>query len=302
MTLDQAVLDTWEALGEPSDLDPTDSNDNTVPGSPGYLKLSRWIDEGLKALSTYKWPSGQRIRFRVLEKSCSFKTYYHAGNVPNGQSFPWSQLMVSGIGWTDARKNDIIRINNETRRIVSIYTQTNTFWVLDAPLSIDPTGDLLEIFRQKYNITLNTEPQTGDIGTTDDIAEILDVYRTSDQSSMLQSLRGVRNFNITLGTPGGYNKFGRAIEFDVVPMISEYYTIFYYAYPDIPNPTEQLTLPLPFHRAVVLYAIWIGSIRSMENTTAYARKKDYDDLMSHLRTEYDLESETQTSYAQIRTT
>lgn len=300
MTLNEAVLDTWEALGEPSDLDPTDAVGLPVPANVGYVKISRWLDEGLKALSTYKWPSGQRMRFRILERSCSFKTYYKAGLVPNGQSTPWSQLMVSGIGWTDTRKDDVIRVNGEIRRIINVYTNVQNFWVLDSPLLLDPTGDLVEVFRGKYNFVSLPEPVVGDIGTLDSIAEILDVFKTSNTSALLQSLRGERNFNTTFGSPGGYVKFARGIEFDVIPMNSEYYTVFYLGYPGIPNPTEQLPLPIPFHRAVVMYAIWIGAIRTMENSTAYARKRDYDELMSHLRTEYDLESETMTSYAQIR--
>ena len=69
MVLEEMVLELFDNLGRPTDLSPLDRlDDNTTinPTLPGYNQLRRWLNQGYKAITTWRTPGGKFFRMRDL--------------------------------------------------------------------------------------------------------------------------------------------------------------------------------------------------------------------------------------------
>lgn len=65
MTLNEMILELFDNLGRPTDVCPLDTlSDNTTinPALPGYIQLRNWINQGYKAITTWRTPNGRFYR------------------------------------------------------------------------------------------------------------------------------------------------------------------------------------------------------------------------------------------------
>lgn len=65
MNLDTMIIEVWDGIGRPTDLSPLDRLDDltTINNTLyGYITLQRWINQGYKAITTWRTPGGKFYR------------------------------------------------------------------------------------------------------------------------------------------------------------------------------------------------------------------------------------------------
>lgn len=69
MTLDEMILEVFDNLGRPTDVSPLDElDDNSTinPSLQGYRQLRNWVNQGYKAITTWRTPNGRFYRQRDM--------------------------------------------------------------------------------------------------------------------------------------------------------------------------------------------------------------------------------------------
>jgi len=69
MTLDEMIIEVFDNMGRPTDVSPLDRLDDNETLNPdlwGYKQLQAWINQGYKAITTWRTPNGRFYRQRDM--------------------------------------------------------------------------------------------------------------------------------------------------------------------------------------------------------------------------------------------
>jgi hypothetical protein len=72
----------------------------------------------------------------------------------------------------------------------------------------------------------------------------------------------------------------------------KWYRLEYYRTPtDMEDDDDEPDIPEAYHMAIVMWGIWWGYNRKMESSRAYSMKRNFEDAMRSLKTQFDVMNE-----------
>jgi len=306
MTVLQMVQNVYEALGEPSDIQYLDDADNVLTTSVGWRRMIDAINTACLEISVWKFPDGRTIRFRYLEDSAQLVTKYESATIVSAvTNMPFITTTLTDVS-VNAYQNCAIQLGSSTYRVrysrVNPIVPTQVDLMLNANVTVlaNATFNLSkrEYYFQAQTIDPFTIVPTNIAYTAINGAplEITNVYDMSSNSelSLLKKYDPLIASQVNFQTPTMFYKLAGGLRFDTYPTSTLNYTIRYMrgprilSYDDINAEPE---LPVQFHGAINLHALWWGYRRMQENDSAYSTKQDLTDMLRRLRTEYDLQGE-----------
>lgn len=315
MTILEMVQDVFEALGEPSDLEYRDV-DTLQPNtaSEGWKRFMRVFNNAQTAIATWKFPEGRQLRFRSLEDVANFKTQHLEATLNPltpyiDDTFLLSEITLdnnikSYVGWLlevpgattpmyrgritsatpDGASGFFITLSPAPQHsliapMTGVYLYSREYFFKDVAGSIPPFIGPVVPYDGNNGMPL-------EVLDVEDVSHETEVTFTSRHETFIQSVPA-------LGVPTQYYKLANGLRFDVWPEDEINYSVRYFR---APRPfgvdTNQVCeLPVNFHQCVALHALWWGYRRMQENNSAYSTKRDLDDMLRRLRTEFDLEGE-----------
>jgi len=306
MTLQRIVRDVYEALGEPSDLEYKDDFDVIDTASDGWHKLVDYVNNACLGIATWKFPDRRTIRFRFLEDIANLSTVFETATVAiNATSMPVIETTLTNLA-VDAYAGCAIKVGSTVYRVrysrPDPIVPTHVDLMLDGVITAS-AGAIITLSKRDYrfiNQTIDpfTTTPVGIAYTASNGAplEITNVYdlSTNSELDLLKKYDPLVAIQAVFQTPSQYYKLAQGIRFDAYPDKISNYAVRYMRGPkvlDYVTVDAEPELPVQFHEAIILHALWWGYRRMQENNSAYSTKQDLTDMLSRVRTEYDLQGE-----------
>lgn len=312
MTLGEMVQEVFETLGEPSDLeyrDPVTLDPDIT--SLGWKRIVQALNAAQNAISTWKFPEGRQLRFRSLEDVATFKTSSSVVTTLMSSGDPSILILPipsGGPGYTSyvglRAQFQLSDGTTFTTRITSASPSPHGYYAMmwPAPQNVVGAGTSVTLSTREYrfvNVNGLLPPFEAGIIPYDYLngepLEILNVEDISNQQSLEYNSRHEHLIDVELiqGIPGAYYKLATGVRFNIWPNDNITYAVRHMRTPKpfVDDVNAVSELPVNFHPCIVLHASWWGYRRMQENNSAYSVKRDLDDMLRRLRTEFDLEGE-----------
>jgi hypothetical protein len=291
MTVEDLVVETFEVLGEPSDLEIYTGGVVDI-AQPGTIKILKWINRAYKRIINWKFPNGSQVRFNVQSGEAYFSTKVLTGTASAGTS---TTITLDGlIAEADRYNGWLVEITGGTgagqkRLIVDFYS--SLLATVSHAWDVTPNAtSVYALYKRRYWFREPTALDIIDnieISPVNQIATVLKLSCPEDSEDLPQGSRTETYMTDTLnsGDPSSYIPLGDSILFDIAPDTVKWYRLEYSKIPDeLTTLTQEPMIPASFHEALLLYTHWIGLRRSQEWGGAYSTKRDIEDLMSSLKT------------------
>jgi hypothetical protein len=294
MTVQEAIVEVFERLGEPSDL-PIETNGNFNIGAFGSVRILAALNRAQDYVATYKVPStsnGRPIVFRSLVASTRFEFTVVSGTLPTQTDTTFKTILLPSALLSSAagRFNRWIAVfdDAEPRKVMrhTLVAGVGTL-VLDVPLGADASAKTLKLYQVEYGLGSGTDYIS--VVRPIEVIRVIDMLSHSELPCSAEELHWSA---ASIGIPSTFAKRGTGIVFDCACSdATRTFEIDYLVYPTYASvATASLSLlPSAFHDAIVLWAIHWGYQRMMETTAAYAAKRDFEDYMRTLQTQIDVE-------------
>ena len=304
MTLTDLEQAVYESLGDLDDID------YRVYGAASELKLRAWINRAYKRICAWRFPSGEQIRFPVLEQVLFLSTVVLTGDVTSATA---NTAVLSGlVGATpDDRYVDwVVEISAGTgsgqkRLIIDSVATSGTITVhQNWTTTPDATSDY-KLYKRFYKFVESTDATAAENIVLSPVKKIRAVQKVTDLQMPWDLRPSARDENfsmylLTASIPMSYFPRGNAIYFDMPVSTVRTYRIEAAVMPDdLSAATDVPLIPEQFHEAIWHYARWIGLVRNQEFGGAYAAKRDLDELMSSLKQDIELTYEREDSHLEV---
>lgn len=275
MTLQRIIQEVWESLGEPSDLDFWKTRPNEPDtSSEAWKQLVSVINEGILALSTWKWPNGRQIRMRHLEDSQWLQVINPVGQVKSLGSFGLVEVGQSLEGELSGKM--VKGKSSGSKGIVLTGVKDGFIGVVNKKGEFQ-VGEALEVYGKRF-------------GLGSKVLEVVGVNVNGSELDLATEWQWAGSMET--GVPTSFRKMPRGFEVDVWPDSGVEMEVRVARAPkEVLEPDEEPELPVQFHWGLVLWGKWWGLERGLETNDAYAVRKDLEDFMQTTRTEYDLQDE-----------
>lgn len=305
MTLHEIVRDVYEGLAEPSDLQYESAPDVVDTASAGWKRLVDMVNNACVAIATWKFPNGRRLRFRYLEGNTTLHVAPLSFTVSSGSigsSVIVTDLTVQALnyyrGWS-------IRLSDSSifRVLASATSGTDTQLLLLGSPTTDPTSLTGVISKREYGFVDDTSVTFGNYadgmgynpvdGKPLEVVQVYDLSQGSELSISKKYDPYIENV-VSFGAPSAFYKLSKGLRFDTWPDTTKDYAVWYVRTPKvlgILDEDAEPELPVNFHQAIVLHCLWWGYRRGQENDSSYSTKKDLEDVLYRMSTEYDLQDE-----------
>lgn len=288
-TLQELIEETWEQVGKPSDIAPLDLDGNFDINLDGSQQIKRWLNWGLRHICTWKFPTGELVRFSTLYERIRFVARPYTVEVADydatskiitlTEDLPsWlrgSHLVTKASG----RWQELAPLNGAELQVI-------------APKGTVPTGEI-EIYKREWYF-VNESAAGADYNIpVDPVKKVDSVQRITDLQYGREVVRGARTDYWPLsskqqGPPMAFTDIGGGIQFDRIPLKDAWYLLEYYGLPqDMEEPEDYPPIPAQFHEAVMLHAVWFGLRRQQEWSGAYSTKRDLQELMQTRRKQFE---------------
>lgn len=296
MTAQEAIIEVYETLGEPSDLPIYAAGGVFNIAAAGSIRILAALNRAQDYVATYKLPTtanGRPLYFRALEGRATFEFKSVAGDVAT-QTDTTLKSVALGTTLSASAANRfnlwIAKFEDESVRRVLRHTVVGGIGtlILDNPLDTALTGgEDITLFCPVYALGVGED----DIPVDDRIFEILRISDLTSGSDFEYTTTRLQTTGASLATPSAWSKLGNRVMFDAADDDAAHsYEVSYVRYPaSAVDASDEFELPLAFHAAIVLWATRWGFQRMMESTNAYAIKKDFEDVMRTAQTQIDAE-------------
>lgn len=291
MTVEDLLVDVFEVLGEPSDLEIYTGGVVDI-SLPGTIRILKWINRAYKRILNWKFPNGSQVRFNVQSGELFFSTKVLTGTASAGTS---STITLDGLAAEADRYNGwLVHITSGTgagqkRLIVDFDTGLVATVDHDWATAPDATS-VFALYKRRYWFRQASATDVSEnipLSPVSQIAAVLKVSNPEDAEDLPMGSRIETYMTDVLesGDPDSYIALGDSIIFDVAPDTVRWYRLEYSKIADnLTALSQEPMIPESFHEALVLYTHWIGLRRSQEWGGAYSTKNDINDLMSTLKT------------------
>jgi len=294
VTLSELRLRIWDALGKPTDLDPsTDTQDGESP------LLNYYVNEGQRQIALWKDPvTMRRVHIQSLVSSLNYSSTTLTDTVSGvGMSnFPY-YVDLTTLTQADDRYNDwYLVINGEIRKVVDYDGTNRRCYVHDTFDTTPAVADTAYLYKDFDYLLPSTHAWIDEHiqlpGTTDayratgNLLEVISLIDMTNERTLDRGLKGsnyVLNHN-TYGDPSEWIRFGNKLIYDRPIDGDIWFKLEYYRLPtDMSNATDEPELPAPYHYAIVLWGIWHGLMRTGE---ASAVQLAWNNLTNYMRSTY----------------
>lgn len=299
MTVEKMIIEVYEMLGEPSDLNPYTSNvfDFTTAGA---VRILEWINRAYKTIAYWKLSTGRLLRFPSTYAEYNFQTAYYTGTVASATSTTIT-LSASQSTTADYYNNWIIEISAGTGsgqyRYIVDYS-ANRIATINKTWNTTPDGtSTFKLYKRFMKLVDSTATDAVDNISLNPNTQLLSVIKIIDlyDGTDLTLADRVETFAgnlVSSGTPSSYYHYNNQIVFDYAIAENRWYKMEYVKILDnLTLSTDTPLLPEQFHDAIVLWAFWWGLVRNGEDQSSYARKRDVQELMTSLATSVEYEHE-----------
>ena len=312
MRCGDAVVELWHRLGDPSDFNPGPCAVGTAILAAG-LPLRDALNGAQDVVSMWIVSNVRRIRFRELEDSFFFDSKVIDSStltVPSyfaAQAAPYKVLSLPAnvSGANNRFANWVLSVGGEQHRVLRSYTDTGVdYIVLDTPVGSGGT-----LVWTTTAVVLSKRVYAIDGGGPDDIVygrrviELCDVIDLTQKTELelAQSDDHFLSSSSTALVPTEWSKRGGNMNFGSAPIDVRSYEVRVVRHPLACVGVDDIyELPDVWLQAMLLRAEVWGNGMLQEPQMAYAKKRDFVELMSQLRDEIDLESDYEQDYFRIR--
>lgn len=306
MTVLQIIQNVYEGLGEPSDLQYLDDNDNVLTASIGWHRMVDAVNTAALELSTWKFPDGRVVRFRFLEAVADLETLFQNATIVSAVTNSAIIQTTLTNTTTNFYSGCAIKLGSAMYRVrysqASVAVPTQVDLMLDTNVTTT-AGAAFTLSKREYLFTpqvaspFTAMPVGIAYNTTAGVPlEITNVYDmlTNSELDLIKKYDPMIAMQVSFQTPSEFYKLANGIRFDVFPDTQRRYAIRYMRGPallDYVNTSAEPELPKQFHQAIVLHCLLWGYRRMQENNSAYSTKQDLNDMLRRIRTEYDFQGE-----------
>ena len=305
MTLREIVVRAFTALGEPSDLPIYRFDTTTIDvAAAGWTALVDVVNQAQLELAAWKFPDGHQLRMRLNDAVAMFQTKSVTATLA---SVSGGLATLTGLtDGTDLYKGQLLTggTSGASALVLSSFgaAGSTTVYLVKQSGTFTP-GETVTVRDREYRwnavaAPVNPAIQTGipyvrASGRPLEIVSVTDVDSETDLERHLKTdtLSVVSN---ATGRPASFVKIPSGVRLDIWPDATYTYMVRYARGPALLAYTDadvEPEVPAQMHRALELMAIWWGYRRAQESTDAYAVKRDLDDFLRRVRTEYDLQDE-----------
>lgn len=281
MTVGEMVIEVFEQLGEPSDINPLDGTGAVDAASYGYGRILMSLNAGQRAIASWKDPStGHLFRFRSCFGQRIVQTNFIQATLATNGTVD-SFVLPTGTYANNSLRGQIAKIGNETRLVVA---NTGTTVVVAPSFTNAPvSGDAVAIYRRWVEI--------GEIGSIIDVMKVYDVEGATELEHAAK-IDGFLTSMTEIQTPSSWYRSGDKILFDTAPAERRWYMLETYELPAaMVNPTDEPTLPEQFHYGIVLWALAWGFSRMIDVSKKRSLQSDFNLFMRSTASELDLSGE-----------
>lgn len=304
MTLDEIRDEIWTALGEPTDIDP--DTDATT--------LNRVVNEAQRQIAKWRDPAtGKMVRIHSLFNYLYFYPTIITNTITSvsNSTFPYYfSFSTARTGNTSGRYNGwVIEITSGDadgeKRLIMDYERVegsyNKYYYSEAFGTAPSAGDTVKLYKNYFYMLPSTHGWVDDgitlpSNTDSNIADgnLLEVLRIEDVENQTviekaENKESFVNIGTSTGDPTKWYRFGNRIIFDYHLDEEKWYKMEYYRLPaEMSAASDEPEIPEIYHWAMVLWGIWWGYKRAMENSSAYSTKKDLEDEMRRTINQFDV--------------
>jgi hypothetical protein len=303
MSLSELEQNVYENLGDLDDID------WRTYESASELKLRAWINRAYQHILMWKYPTGEHIRFPILESVFFLQTVVKTGsvlsattttasldsgvNANNGQYTDWLIEITSGTG--SGQRAFVIAFNGSTRTVT-----------IEQPWSVAPDStSVYSMYKRFYSFVPATDPTASENIPIDPTITIRAISKVSDLIMPWDLKPSSRDENFTLfmktpSIPMSYFRRANTLFFDMPVNTVRTYRIEAMTMPnDMVLTTDYPFLPSQFHECIVLYATLIGLRRQQEWQGYYATEKALEDQMGRLKQDVELGYEREDAHVEV---
>lgn len=278
MTLNEMILEVWQNVGEPTDIDPTDGTANPTASniddtSKGYTRITRALNQAQLAMVTYRFPRGRLFRWNggylttaitVAKTTDTLDTDIAADDLVastnlSGSDDDWN-------GW-------IIRIGTEVRRVIDSTAGGDL--TVRYPFSVaHDSGDTVELAEMPLSLPSNLWV----------VRKILD-YTGASLEPAPRTMDLMSGDPID-GDPSYWFRQNQNLYFDSVYFDgTRNYTVQYRRFPLDMSATQESEIPANFHWGLVLWAAGWGQWRQQDSNERKNLRDDFHEFMRVTQTE-----------------
>lgn len=298
MTIEDLLVEVFEALGEPGDLEIYDTGTTTVNiALAGSVRILKWINRAYKRIVNWKFPNGTQARFPLENSELYFKTVVKSGTAASATST--TVTLDTGVEAEADRYNGwLIHITGGTgagqKRLIVDFSAARVADVSHAWATNPDATSLYSLYKRRYFYRESTATDVSENIPLSPITQVATALKLSCPEDAEDIERGGRTETFMTdvlenGDPDGWIELGDSILFDINIDSERWYRLEYSKIPgDLTALTERPRVPESFHEPLALYAQWIGLRRSQEWGGAYSTKRDIEDLMSTLKTSLEM--------------
>lgn len=293
MRTDEMIEEVYSQLGKPSDLNPMDDLDENVDmASIGAQRILDWLNRGYRRVLTWRFPNGRIVRFRTMERSTYFNSVVIEG-VLTAVGANTATLSAEAAPVTGRYVRWVLEVNGQRKRVVA-YTDGRVATVDSGWDVVPAVGAAWRLYK---SFSLYVEAGSANaaehiaLSPVNDVMSVLKVTDVADGCE-LQRAERISNFEVSrpvVGKPSLFQDREDGIFFDTAVDESRYYEMRYYGFPPaLVAGSDMPQMPVQFHEAVLLWAVWWGLRRNQEFSGAYSTKRDLEDFMSSALAQYDM--------------
>jgi len=308
MTVQEMVLQVYELLGEPSDLDPYDSSGSFDVSSDGASKILGWLNRGYRRILFWKFPSGRLIRFRSLKAIKYFKSATVSGTAANGGNSSITLASTEDntadqyVGW-------VVEITDGTgsgqKRLIVEYS-TSRVATVDVDWDTNPDSSseykLYKRFWKYLDPGTSFSDEHIDLNPVSDIVAAQRVVDLKYNTELVPAGRTdhYETYSTVSGDPSVWFEEGDRLWFDTNVDEERWFQLDYTRMPsNLTGASDTPEIPEIFHEGIVLWTVWWGNHRLQDPSRAYAFKKDLESFMSTTKEQLELSYEESDGYVEV---
>lgn len=309
MTRARCMNEIWRKLGEPPELDP--ASDTQYSSGP----LLGWVvNEGQRAVARWRDPqSGHQIRIRSLIAEMYFQSKAYSGALDAASTDTTHVVLPATLGTNDDQYNGwVFEHANQTRLIIDYTGSTKTATLHEALSATPASAESYKLYKNFWLLCPSTHawvaehisrPAVSDTtraeGNLVELLKIVDLTNERELRKAPAAFYPMLNL-LSPGDPGLWYRSGNKLVVDCpLDETLTFYAEYYREPTDVATDASEMELPSMFHWGIVLWGIWWGFKDGQDFQAAYAAKRDFDDFMRSVKTEYSVELERGESYGSL---
>lgn len=291
MNVQEAIVDVYETIGEPSDLPIYAAGGAFSIVAAGSVRILAALNRAQDYVSTYRLRGVKPKYFRCMEGSVTFEPVTMSGTL-GAQSSPFKTIVLPAAFGASATGRFDEWMYDDTVEVRRVLRHVNvggvSSVVLDKVLPATPEARVVTLRQTRFRFGNDVD----EIAVGRNVIDVIRIFDLETQSelSRAEDSESVSTFSAAVGTPGSFIKQRQGFVFDIAASDARSYEAHFYAYPEeVEAAADEFALPEAFHVPITLWAAWWGFRRYMETTQAYSTKRDFQDMMATLADEVDVE-------------